>query len=102
MSQFMVNPSHEHIQKSLHIVKYVSSTLKAKITYRTSGGEDFKAYCDADWGMDKNDQKSINGSIIQLAGTCLLEFKKTEICCTLNYRSWIHGYVRYKLTIGLA
>ena len=38
----MVNPSHEHIQKSLHIVKYVSSTLKAKITYNTSGGEEFK------------------------------------------------------------
>ena len=38
--------------------------LKPKITYITSGGEDFKTYCDADWGMDKNDQKSITGSII--------------------------------------
>ena len=27
-----------------------NSTIKAKITYRASGGEDFKAYCDADWG----------------------------------------------------
>ena len=64
MSQFMVNPSHEHIQKSLHIVRYVSSTIKAKIIYKVSGGENFKAYCDADWGMDKNDQKSTTGLVI--------------------------------------
>ena len=38
----MVNPSHEHIQKSLHIVKYVSSTLKAKLHIAPQGEKTLK------------------------------------------------------------
>ena len=37
MSQFMVNPSEEHIQKALYIIKYVGSNLKGKIIYNGYG-----------------------------------------------------------------
>jgi hypothetical protein len=33
MSQFMVNPSEDHINKSLHIVRYVNMNLNSKIGY---------------------------------------------------------------------
>jgi hypothetical protein len=33
MSQFMVNPSEDHINKSLHIVRYVNTNLNSKIGY---------------------------------------------------------------------
>src|SRR5258707_9755754 len=34
MLQFSANPSEEHIQQALYIVRYVSCTLNANITYR--------------------------------------------------------------------
>jgi hypothetical protein len=44
MSQFAANPSEVHIQKSLHIIKYVASTLDSNITYQGATKEGFVAY----------------------------------------------------------
>ena len=33
MSQFMTNPSEDHIKKALHIIKYIKSTINAKLIY---------------------------------------------------------------------
>src|SRR6266704_2579533 len=52
MSQFMTNPSDEHINKSLYIIKYVNSTLKASMTYNGLNREGLIAYADADWAAD--------------------------------------------------
>ena len=66
MSQFMVNPSMDHINRSLHIVCYVNTNLNAKICY-DGKGQGFIAYADADWGSDPITRKSITGNIIKLA-----------------------------------
>ena len=50
MSQFMVNPSEEHIKNALHIVRYLNTNLKIKIKYEGLEKEGFIAYADADWG----------------------------------------------------
>src|SRR6201994_664877 len=68
MSQFMANPTEEHINKALHIVKYVKSTMNARLTYNGSGREGLLAYTDADWGADKVNRKSVTGYIVKLAG----------------------------------
>jgi hypothetical protein len=68
MSQFMTNPSEEHINKALHIVKYVSSTTNAKITYDGKNKEGLVAYADADWGSDHDTRKSVTGYVVKLAG----------------------------------
>ena len=52
MSQFMTNPSEEHIKKALYIVKYVKSSLNMKITYDGRSKEGLLAYADADWAAD--------------------------------------------------
>ena len=67
MSQFMVNPSTDHINRSLHIVCYVNTNLNSKICYDGKGQEGFIAYADADWASDPITRKSITGSIIKLA-----------------------------------
>jgi hypothetical protein len=67
MSQFMVNPSEEHIQKSLYIIKYVRSTVNAKITYDGRDREGLIAYADADWAADNISRKSVTGYIVRLA-----------------------------------
>lgn len=68
MSQFMVNPSEEHIQKALYIVKYVATNPNGKIIYNGKQKEGFVAYCDADWAGDQINQKSVTGYIVKLAG----------------------------------
>ena len=68
MSQFMVNPSEDHINRSLHIVRYINTNSNAKICYDGKGQEGFIAYADADWASDPITRKSITGNIIKLAG----------------------------------
>jgi hypothetical protein len=68
MSQYMVNPSKEHINKALHIVKYVKSTINAKIVYNKGEKEGLVGYANADWGSCKETGKSITAYLIKLAG----------------------------------
>ena len=51
MSQFMLNPTEDHLKKALHIVKYLSTTPELALHY--SGGESIlNAYSDSDWAGD--------------------------------------------------
>jgi hypothetical protein len=68
MSQFMVDPSKEHTNKALHIIKYVKSTVNAKIVYNKGEKEGLIGYADSDWGTCKSTGKSITGYLIKLAG----------------------------------
>ena len=68
MSQFMVNPSEDHINKGLHIVHYVNTNLNSKIGYDGKQQEGFIAYADADLASDHISRKSVTGYIIKLAG----------------------------------
>ena len=67
MSQFMVNPSEEHIQRALHIVRYVNTNVNGEICYNGKSQEGFIAYADADWASDTISRKSVTGYIIKLA-----------------------------------
>ena len=68
MSQFMVNPSKEHIQKALYIVKYVKSTINGKLTYNGFQNEGIIAYADADWAQDPIMRRSVSGNLVIMAG----------------------------------
>ena len=69
MSQFMVNPSEDHINRSLHIIRYINTNLNGKICYSGKCDETgFIAYADADWASDHISRRSVTGYIIKLAG----------------------------------
>ena len=51
MSQFSANPSQDHIQKALYIVRYITHTIDSKIVYKKNGSG-FIAYADTDWASD--------------------------------------------------
>ena len=51
MSQYMANPTKEHIQKVLHIVKYLGSTPLLALSF-TGGESSLDCYCDSDWAGD--------------------------------------------------
>ena len=66
MSQFSANPSHDHIQKALYIVKYIAHTIDSKIVYKKNGSG-FIAYADADWASDRITRISVTGYVLMLA-----------------------------------
>ena len=57
MSQYMANPMKEHIQKVLHIVKYLGSTPLLALSC-TEGDSTLNCYCDSDWAGDLESQCS--------------------------------------------
>jgi hypothetical protein len=74
MSQFSVNPSEKHIQLAMHIVRYVASTLDAKLLYDGAphvsihgDKEGFIVYADADWGSNPINRRSTTGYVVKLA-----------------------------------
>ena len=55
MSQFMSNPTEDHLKKALHIVKYLSTTPDLALHF-SGGASSLDAYCDSDWGGDLEKQ----------------------------------------------
>ena len=65
MSQYMSNPTQEHIQKAHHIVKYLESTPNLALSF--SGGESsLDSFCDSDWAGDKDTMHSTSSYAIFL------------------------------------
>ena len=48
MSQYSVNPSLDHLNKALHIVRYFMYTQNYEIVFDGNSDEGFMAYCDSD------------------------------------------------------
>lgn len=68
MSQFVSNPSQDHIKKALHIIQYVGSTLDYCIKYNGKDKYGLICYADADWASNPIDRKSTTGIVVKLAG----------------------------------
>ena len=68
MSQFIANPTEEHLQKALYIVHYLSCTTDLCICYSGLGDKNgFIAYSDMDWGGDVETSRSTTGYAMFLA-----------------------------------
>jgi hypothetical protein len=68
MSQFVSNPSDDHISKVLHIIQYVGSTLEYCIMYNGKDAYGLIVYADADWASNPIDRKSTTGVVVKLVG----------------------------------
>jgi len=65
MSQFMANPTKEHLQKALHIVKYLGSTPNLALCF-SGGASSLDCYSDSDWAGDSETQRSTSSYAIFL------------------------------------
>jgi len=81
MSQYSANPSPDHLNKALHIVRYLMYTRNYEIVFDGNSDEGFMAYCDSDWASDPDDRKSHTGMIIQLAAApiCWVSHKQKTV-----------------------
>ena len=66
MSQFSSNPSEEHLQKALYIVRYLTGTKSFCIKYDGTSKAGFLAYSDTDWAGDHETRRSTSGYAIFL------------------------------------
>ena len=67
MSQFSSNPTEEHLQKALYIMRYLSSTKDLCIQYLATGNQNgLCAYFDIDWAGDVETSRSTTGYAIFL------------------------------------
>jgi len=65
MSQFMANPTEEHLQKALHIVKYLGSTPNLALHF-SGGASSLDCYSDSDWAGNSETRRSTSGYAIFL------------------------------------
>ena len=67
LSQYSANPSQDHYNKALHIIRYLIDNRSGKVVYDGKSNAGILAYCDSDWASDPDDRKSHTGMIIQMA-----------------------------------
>ena len=67
MSQFTVNPSHEHLDKALYICCYLAGTSNYALVYDGLSNKGLLAYTDSDWAADPIKHWSVTGYFFKLA-----------------------------------
>jgi hypothetical protein len=81
LSKFCNNPSQEHLDKAMYIMRYLVGTQDYRLTYKHKSNEGLHAYTDSDWAADTIKRRSITGYFFKLAGSiiCWKSFSQTTI-----------------------
>lgn len=67
LTRFLENPGEKHWKSAIRILRYLRGTKTFEIAYR--GGNNIPkltSFCDADWGSDKDDRRSVSGVLLML------------------------------------
>jgi hypothetical protein len=68
MSQFSANPSQEHLDKAMYIMRYLVGTQDYSIVYDGVVADGLITYTDSDWAADQIKCQSMTGYFATLAG----------------------------------
>lgn len=68
LSQFMSDPSQEHMGAAKRVLQYVKGTLNHGLTFESARGSSLVGYSDADWAGDPVTRRSRSGYVFQFAG----------------------------------
>jgi hypothetical protein len=78
LSQFSQNPGPAHWKALKRVLRYLKGTLDYQLTYRGTSKSPridtfptLTGYCDADWGSDIDDRRSVTGYAFILAGAAI-------------------------------
>lgn len=64
--QFMQSPLEEHWKAVKRILRYLVGTTTHGITFSKSPNLQLTSFCDADWGKDIDDRRSVSGHCVFL------------------------------------
>ncbi|KAI0995269.1 hypothetical protein K3495_g12913 [Podosphaera aphanis] len=108
LSQFMKDPAEHHMAALKKLLRYLRSTIGRRLRFGPGGESSLVVYSDADWASDRNDRKSITGSIGILCGgaifwlsrkqksvaTSTAEAEYTAMAVTAKQGQWIAQVLR--------
>jgi hypothetical protein len=72
LAQYASKPNAACWDAAMRVLRYVRGTMDFGITYTGTGSQHEPApligYCDADWGEDRQDRRSVSGYVFKLVG----------------------------------
>jgi len=82
MAKFAANPSNEHLNKAMYIMRYLAGTSRYALVYDSSSNSGLYAYCDASYGDDQSEldrkRRSTQGYYFSLASASVKWHSKTQ------------------------
>jgi hypothetical protein len=88
LSQYASNPSKEHKQAAMRVLRYLKGTPDHGITYRgvdpATAQPPLTAYCDSDWAQDIDTRRSVTGYTFLLCGAAISWQSKRQHTVTLS------------------
>ena len=67
LSQYMQQPTNEHVEAAKNIFRYLKTTVNSKIRYLGGGKSGLIGYSDADWGENRDNRRSTTGFVFLMA-----------------------------------
>ena len=71
LSQYMQNPTQQHVDTCKHIFRYLRGTLNAWITYDGRKNSGLIGYSDADWGENRDNRRSTTSYVFLMADAAI-------------------------------
>ena len=71
LSQFMVEPRHEHWIAAKHVLRYLKGTVGYGLRYTAEGGLKLQGYTDSDWAGSAVDRKSTSGCCFNIGSAVI-------------------------------
>ena len=71
ISQFQVEPRHEHSIIAKHVLRYIHRTLNYGLRYTSTSDIQLHGFTDSDWAGSAEDRKSTSGMHFNLGSTMI-------------------------------
>jgi hypothetical protein len=71
LSQFQVEPRHEHWIAAKHVLRYIRGTINYGLRYTASSDVQLHGFTDLDWAGSAKDRKSTSGMCFSLGSTMI-------------------------------
>ena len=84
LSRYLDKPSQQTWLAGKRILRYLKQTKARGLIFKKSKSKVLRAYSDADWAGDKNDRKSVSGSIIYYGQNPVTWFSRKQKCVALS------------------
>jgi hypothetical protein len=84
LSQFQVEPRHEHWIAAKHVLRYIRGTINYGLRYTASSDIQLHGFTDSDWVGSAEDRKSTSGMCFSLGSAMISWGSRKQKSVTLN------------------
>lgn len=99
LSQFMQNPTDEHFNSGLRVIRYLKRFPSQGLFFTTSPSLSVNTFCDVDWASCRDSRRSVSGFFISLGGSPI-SILLTDLSITSHLPVPIHSDSRVAIHIA--